>query len=53
MSKGYAIDGGKLGKIMINVCDWHLVRLVGKFQYNRRLCVCSVKIEGRCREISI
>jgi hypothetical protein len=53
MSKGNTIDGGKFGEIMVNVCGWHLMRLVGKLLYNRRLCVRSLEIEGRCREISI
>ena len=53
MLKDHVIDGGKLGEIMVNVCGWYLMRLVGKLLHNKRLCVYLVEIQGRCKEISI
>jgi hypothetical protein len=49
MSKGYAIDGGQLGEIMVNVCGCHLMRFVGKLLYNRRLSVCAYCLERKKR----
>ncbi len=47
MSKGYAIDDGKFGEIMVNVCGWHLMGWLENF-YTIESCVCvlSREIEG-------